>query len=172
MQRLLPTTLALMALSTTILISGNLPVIGQFTQASVAQAAGSTAAKKPIVLQLSQAKKIADKKGFKLVPVSTAKPGDVIVYSIAANNISNRAINRLVVNQKIRPGTTYILNSATPIPGANLTFSTDGGRTYTAQPLFNKKPAPAGNYTNVRWSFTSSVAPKSQNKLSYEVRIR
>jgi uncharacterized repeat protein (TIGR01451 family) len=169
MQRLLPTTIAMLALSTTILISGNLPVIGQLTQPVVAQTA---TAKKPIVLKLSQAKKIADKKGFKLVPITKANPGDVIVYSIAANNISNKPINKLVLNQKIRPGTTYVLNSATPVKGANLTFSTDGGRSYTAQPLFNKKPAPASNYTNVRWAFTSSVAPQSQSKLSYEVRVR
>jgi uncharacterized repeat protein (TIGR01451 family) len=169
MQRLLPTTITLLALSSTILISGNLPVIGQLTQPVAAQTA---AANKPIVLKLSQAKKVADKKGFKLVPITTAKPGDVIVYSIAANNVSNKPVNKLVLNQKIRPGTTYILNSATAIKGADLTFSTDGGRSYTNQPLINKKPAPANNYTNVRWAFTSSVAPKSQSNLSYEVRVR
>jgi uncharacterized repeat protein (TIGR01451 family) len=169
MQRLISTTITMLALSTTILISGNLPVIGQLTQPVVAQTA---ATKKAVVLKLSQAKKVADKKGFKLVPITRAKSGDIIVYSIAATNISNRPVNKLVLNQKIRPGTTYVLNSATPINGAQLTFSTDGGRSYTAQPLLNKKPAPASNYTNVRWAFTGSVAPQSQNKLSYEVQVR
>jgi uncharacterized repeat protein (TIGR01451 family) len=169
MNRLFSTTLALAALSTTILIAGSLPVISQLTQPAVAQTA---VAQKPIVLKLSQAKKVADKKGFKLVPITKAVPGDVIVYKIAANNISNKPISKLVINQKIRPGTTYVLSSATPIKGTELTFSTDGGKTYTAAPLVAKKPAPATNYTNVRWAFVGSVAPKSQSDLSYEVKVR
>jgi uncharacterized repeat protein (TIGR01451 family) len=169
MKRLLSATLALTALSTTILFGGSLPVISQLTQPAVAQVA---AAQKPIVLKLAQSKKVADKKGFKLVPVTKAVPGDVIVYTIAANNISTKPVNKLVVNQKIRPGTTYVLSSAIPVKGADLTFSTDGGKTYTAQPIIEKKPAPAAKYTNVRWAFTGSVPPKSQSTLSYEVQIR
>ena len=168
MKRLLSATLALTTLTTTILFSGSLPVISQFTQPAVAQ----VAAPKPIVLKLAQSKKVTDKKGFKLVPVTRAMPGDVIVYTIAANNISDKPINKLVVNQKIRPGTSYVIGSATPIAGAELNFSTDGGKTYTAKPTIEKKPAPANRYTNVRWAFTSSIAPKSQSTISYEVQIR
>ena len=169
MKRLFSATLALTAFSTAILFGGSLPVISQLTQPAVAQTA---TAQKPIVLRLNQSKKVADKKGFKLVPVTKAMPGDTIVYSIAASNISTKPINKLVVNQKIRPGTSYILNSATPLKGADLTFSTDGGKTYTAKPIIDKKPAAAANYTNVRWAFVGSVAPKSQSNLSYEVQIR
>ena len=169
MKRLFSTTFALTALATTILVGASLPVISQLTQPAVAQTA---VAPKPIVLKLSQSKKVADKKGFKLVPITKALPGDVIVYSIAANNISTKPINKLVINQKIRPGTSYVLSSATPIKGTDLTFSTDGGKTYTAAPVIAKKPAPADSYTNVRWVFTGSVAPKSQNALSYEVKVR
>jgi uncharacterized repeat protein (TIGR01451 family) len=169
MKRLFSTTLALTALATTILVGASLPVISQLTQPAVAQTA---TAPKPLVLKLSQAKKVADKKGFKLVPITKALPGDVIVYKIAANNISTRPISKLVINQKIRPGTTYVLSSATPIKGTELTFSTDGGKTYTTNPLVAKKPAPASNYTNVRWAFVGSVAPKSQSDLSYEVKVR
>jgi uncharacterized repeat protein (TIGR01451 family) len=169
MKRLFSTTFALTALATTILVGASLPIISQFTQPAVAQTA---TAPKPLVLKLSQSKKVADKKGFKLVPITKAVPGDVIVYKIAANNISTKPINKLVINQKIRPGTTYVLSSATPIKGAELTFSTDGGKTYTTTPLVAKKPAPASNYTNVRWAFVSSIAPKSQSDLSYEVKVR
>jgi uncharacterized repeat protein (TIGR01451 family) len=169
MKRLFSTTLALTALATTILASTSFPVISQLTQPAVAQTA---TAPKPLVLKLSQAKKVAEKKGFKLVPITKALPGDVIVYSIAANNISAKPINKLVINQKIRPGTSYVLSSATPIKGTDLTFSIDGGKTYTASPIIAKKPAPETSYTNVRWAFVGSVAPKSQTALSYEVRVR
>jgi uncharacterized repeat protein (TIGR01451 family) len=169
MQRLLSTTIAILTLSSTSLISGNLPVIGQLTQPAVAQVA---AAQKPIVLKLSQSKKVTDKQGFKLLPIAKAQPGDVIVYTIAANNISTKPVNKLVLNQKIRSGTTYVLNSATPNKDATLTFSTDGGKSFAPQPMLGKKPAPASSYTNVRWAFTNSIAPKSGSTLSYEVRVR
>ena len=169
MKRIFSTTLALTALATTILVGASLPVISQLTQPAVAQTA---TAPKPLVLKLAQAKKVADKKGFKLVPITKALPGDVIVYSIAANNISTKPINKLVINQKIRPGTSYVISSATPVKGTDLTFSIDGGKTYTAAPIIAKKPAPADSYTNVRWAFVGSIAPKSQSALSYEVRVR
>ncbi len=169
MKRLFSTTLALTALATTILASTSFPVISQLTQPAVAQ---TVTAPKPIVLKLSQAKKVAEKKGFKLVPITKALSGDVIVYSIAANNISTKPIKKLVINQKIRPGTSYVLSSATPVKGTDLTFSTDGGKTYTAAPIIAKKPAPATSYTNVRWAFVGSIAPKSQTALRYEVSVR
>lgn len=169
MKRLFSTTLALTALATTILASTSFPVISNLTPPAIAQTA---TAPKPIVLKLSQSKKVAENKGFKLVPITKASPGDVIVYSIAANNISTQPINKLVVNQKIRPGTSYVLSSATPVKGTDLTFSIDGGKTYTAAPIVAKKPAPATSYTNVRWAFVGSVAPKSQTALSYEVKVR
>lgn len=169
MKRLFSTTIALLAFPSAILIGGNLPVISQLTQPAAAQIA---ATQKPIVLKLTQSKKIADSKGFKLVPVTKALPGDTIVYTIAANNISNRAIKNLVINQKIRTGTTYVLNSATPVKGTTLAFSVNGGKSFVASPVFNKKPAQAATYTNIKWAFTSSIAPKTQNILSYEVRVR
>ena len=170
MNRLFSTTIAFAALSTSILFTASLPVIGQLTQPAVAQTA---VAPKPIVLKLSQSKKVADKQGFKLLPITkSVASGDVIVYKIAASNISNRPIGNLVVNQKIRPGTIYVLNSANAVKGAALTFSTDGGKTYTPTPLIAKKPAPANSYTNVRWAFVGSVSPKSQSDLSYEVKVR
>ena len=169
MNRLFSATIAFAALSTTILFNSSLPVIGQLTQPAVAQTA---VAPKPIVLKLSQSKKVADKQGFKLIPISKAVSGDIIVYKIAANNISNRPITNLVVNQKIRPGTVYVVNSANAAKGTNLTFSIDGGKTYTPTPLLAKKPAPATSYTNVRWAFVGSVSPKSQSDLIYEVQVR
>ena len=94
MQNLLSTTIATIAAATTILIGSNLPVISQLTAPAVAQTA---TAQKPIVLKLSQFKKVADKKGFKLEPVTKAQPGDIIAYNIAASNVSTKAINKLAL---------------------------------------------------------------------------
>jgi uncharacterized repeat protein (TIGR01451 family) len=141
---------------------------------SQSEVSSQSAAKKPILLKLSQAKKVASDNGFgfKLVPTTKADSGDIIVYSIAAKNVSNKPIDKLVLNQKIRPGTIYILNSATLIEGADLTFSIDGGISYSTQPMLNDEPASASSYTNVRWTFTDSVLPQSQHRASYEVQVK
>jgi hypothetical protein len=159
-------TAGLVALSSTILLSGHLPLIGQVTAPAVAQSANQQQA---IKLEMSQAKKV----GSKLVPIGkgSVKPGDVIVYSIVATNVSDRTIKKLNINQKIKPGTVYDGGSATPISGADLSFSIDGGKNFVANPIVNKKPAAASAYTNVRWLF-ATVPPGSKSTVSYAVTIR
>jgi hypothetical protein len=71
-------TVTLVALSTTILLNSNLPVIGQLAVPAVAQSAEQPQA---IKLNLSQSKKV----GSKLVPISNStsvKPGDVTWYCL------------------------------------------------------------------------------------------
>jgi uncharacterized repeat protein (TIGR01451 family) len=169
MTRLSFNSLGTIALSTAILLAGHLPVVGSLAQPSFAQ---SPASKQAVQLRLSQARKVATDNGFKLVPITAAKPGDIIVYGVTASNISDRPVNKLRIDQKIRPGTVYVLRSATPIPNASLMFSIDGGKSFSPQPILNKKPAPASAYTNIRWSFIGSFAPKSKSNVSYEVEVR
>jgi uncharacterized repeat protein (TIGR01451 family) len=160
-------TIGLVTLSTTILLSSNLPVIGQLTVPAIAQAQNQQQA---IKLEIAQSRKV----GSKLVPMTkttSVKPGDVIVYSIVASNVSDRTIKNLNINQKIKPGTVYTGGSATPIAGADLAFSINGGKSFTGNPIVNKKPAAASAYTNVRWLF-ATVAPGSKSTVSYAVTIR
>jgi uncharacterized repeat protein (TIGR01451 family) len=160
-------TSGLMALFTTIVVSSNLPFVGELAVPTVAQAENQERA---IKLEIAQSKKV----GSKLVPInknSSVKPGDVIVYSIVAKNVTNSIIKELKINQKIQSGTVYEGGSATAVTGAELTFSVDGGQIYSPKPLFNKKPAPASAYTNVRWLF-STVAPNSKSTVSYAVIVR
>jgi uncharacterized repeat protein (TIGR01451 family) len=161
-------TVALVALSTTILLNSNLPVIGQLAVPAVAQSAEQQ--EQAIKLNLSQSKKV----GAKLVPISSStsvKPGDVIVYTVTASNVSDRTIRKLNINQLIKPGTVYEKQSATPVPNADLSFSVDGGGSFAAKPILNKKPAAATAYTNVRWVF-ATVPPKSKSTVSYAVVVR
>ena len=160
-------TVAVVTLATTILLNSNLPVIGQLAVPAVAQSAEQQQA---IKLNLSQAKRV----GAKLVPISNStsvKPGDVIVYTVTANNVSDRTIKKLNINQKIKSGTVYSSQSATPVPSADLTFSVDGGESFSAKPVLNKKPASASTYTNVRWVF-ATVPPNSKSTVSYAVVVR
>jgi uncharacterized repeat protein (TIGR01451 family) len=145
------------------------PVATSLIQPTWAQA---PAARQAIQLNLTQSKKVADGQGFKLVPAKAVLPGDTIIYSITATNVSNRAVTKLRIDQKVRAGTVYVAKSATAVSGTQLTFSIDGGKTFSSQPLINKKPAPASAYTNLRWTFADSFAPKAVSKVSYAVQIR
>ncbi len=160
-------TIAVVTLSITTLLNSSLPVIGQLTVPAIAQSAEQQQA---IKLNLSQAKKV----GSRLVPISNStsvKPGDVIVYTVTANNVSDRTIKKLNINQNIKSGTVYEGQSATPVASADLTFSIDGGASFSAKPILNKKPAAASTYTNIRWVF-ATVPPKSKSTVSYAVIVR
>jgi uncharacterized repeat protein (TIGR01451 family) len=159
-------TIGLLSIAASVLQSLNIPLIGPFTAPAVAQEQNEQRA---IKLDISQSKKV----GSKLLPIgnTSVKPGDVIVYSIVASNTSDRTIKKLNIDQVIKPGTVYEKGSATPTTGAELSFSIDGGSSFSGQPIINKKPAAASAYTNVRWLF-SSFAPKSKSTVRYAVTIR
>jgi uncharacterized repeat protein (TIGR01451 family) len=102
----------------------------------------------------------------------SVKPGDILRYTVTAKN-SDRPVKNLTLTQPIPKGTKYIKNSATPIAGAELLFSIDGGKTYNAKPMLDKKEAPAADYTNVRWKFASKSTPaNAQINAACEVEVK
>lgn len=160
-------TIGFLTISATILLGTNISVIGQFTAPAVAQDQNQ---EKAIKLDISQNKRV----GSKLVPIngsSSVKPGDTIVYVITASNVSDRTIKKLDINQVIKPGTVYESGSATPTSGAEMSFSVDGGSSFSGKPIINKKTAAASAYTNVRWLFPSFAA-KSKSTIRYAVTVR
>lgn len=106
------------------------------------------------------------------------QPGDVIRYILRSENKSGEVKN-FVLTQPIPQQTVYVLNSATG-KRAKITYSIDGGKTFTANPTIEvintdgsveKKPAPASQYTHIRWIFEGAIAV-SELEASYQVRVR
>ena len=84
------------------------------------------------------------------------------------------------INQPIPNQTAYILDSARA-NGATLTYSIDGGQTYSAQPMLEvtqpdgtvkMEPAPADAYTHVQWDYSESLKPMASVQAVYEVAVQ
>jgi uncharacterized repeat protein (TIGR01451 family) len=114
---------------------------------------------------------------------TVVQPGDTLRYMVNSKNISERAIDNLAITQPIPQGTMYVLNSAKMGLGSDVavTYSIDGGKTFTANPTIKieladgkveTSPAPAEAYTHVRWQFSEVLKPSVAFKSSYQVSVR
>jgi uncharacterized repeat protein (TIGR01451 family) len=178
--------LAAIALVTVPLLSTT-PVWAQLQQ--VGQAAVETLQQKPQVnLQLSAEQKFVEKdeKGQPVTnwkpldQASVVRPGDVLRYTVAGQNLGDRPVANLVINQMIPTQMKYVLNSAVQPAGMSAVYSIDGGKTFVANPTVQVKladgtvetrPAPAEVYTHIRWNM-SAIAANTSTNVSYQLEVR
>jgi uncharacterized repeat protein (TIGR01451 family) len=134
-------------------------------------------------LQLSAAKRVEangktswQESGSKV----TAKPGDVLRYTLKGANQGKKSLSNLVLTQPVPQGMVYQLDSASN-PGGERSYSIDGGKTYSAKPMVTvtlangkteQRPAPAESYSHIKWQLSQSLAAGNSVDLSYEVRVR
>lgn len=101
---------------------------------------------------------------------AVAKPGDEIRYALRFTNVTAGPVQNVQLVDSIPKGMVYVLGSAAADRPARISYSIDGGKTYTAQPAIVviedgkkvEKPAPRELYTHVRWTVLSPVAPGAQ----------
>ncbi|MEL6928346.1 MAG: hypothetical protein AAFO95_06915 [Cyanobacteria bacterium J06600_6] len=146
------------------------------------------AAQPQIILNLSVAKKAitATVQGNEQVEweqledgVAVA-PGDELRYTIVGQNTGDAPAKNLEVTQPIPELMTYKLDSATSEEEVQITYSTDEGETFVAEPKIEVKlddgtveerPAPAEAYTHIRWNFTT-VTPETGATAMYNVQVQ
>lgn len=166
-------------------------------QAAPAQAdfirAGSNLVKKltrpEVKLNLTAHKKIVqlDKNGQEKISwqdlgsKAVVQPGDVLRYSLSSSNVGDAAARNLVLNQPIPAQMSYLANSAGSNAGLQLSYSINGGKSFSSQPMIQvkqkdgtviEKPAPAELYTHVRWEAQGDLPPNRNLVASYEVQVR
>lgn len=102
---------------------------------------------------------------------SDVLPGDVIRYSLRFTNTQAQPVRNVVFSNPVPQGLRYVMESATAdVPTVAITFSIDGGQTYSAQPMTEvvengerrSVPAPARMYTHVRWTVEGWMQPGAQ----------
>ena len=140
----------------------------------------------PVQLRLSVQEKTVthDVQGRALVtwrPLDAAgvRPGDVLRYTLAGTNQGPLPVRGLALTQPVPVGTTLVLRSASG-GDVRVTYSVDNGHTFDSAPVVRvlapggavrTVPAPAGAYTDVRWTLTGAVAPAATIQVSYEVKV-
>lgn len=141
-------------------------------------------AKPRVEIAISQAKEVFESKAgvrtAKFVEVQSATPGDVVQYTLAYTNKGDEEATNAVIDDPIPKGTVFLSGSATG-EGAEITFSSDGGKTF-AQPVkltyqirtasgeVEKRTATPNEYTHVRWTI-KKVPPGASGKVSFRVRV-
>ncbi len=116
-------------------------------------------------------------------PTGIQPPGTDLAYSVAFTNSGGSPAVSVTINDAIPANTDFKVGSETHNLGTTgltvaVTYSNDGGTTYTYAPVSNGGGAPAGydrNVTNIRWTFTGTLSPSlpsNTGSVSFTSRIR
>lgn len=102
-----------------------------------------------------------------LAPAGRVVPGDELLYTVEIRNVSARDASAPSVIQPVPEHTAYIADSATG-PGADVTFSADGGATFAPAEALKKlgqdgrlHVVSARDYTHIRWQLKKQLKSKS-----------
>lgn len=104
-------------------------------------------------------------------------PKDVILYEIVFENISDKPVADIVVNNPIANNSVYREGSATG-NSTEITFSVDGKNFADANSLKvtdadgKARPAKPEDYKAIRWKYTKQLNPGEKEKLTYKTMIK
>jgi uncharacterized repeat protein (TIGR01451 family) len=111
---------------------------------------------------------------------ATANPGSRVLYTIDYRNAGDQPANAVSLVGEI-PANAAFVEVVDSAAGVEIRYSSDGGRkfaflpfsieTTTADGKTVKQEANAGNFTHVRFTFTTAVAPGASGHVSYLVQI-
>jgi uncharacterized repeat protein (TIGR01451 family) len=83
--------------------------------------------------------------------------GDEVIYTLELRNVGPTAVDDFVFTTPIPEHMVYVADSAVA-PGAEVSYSVDGGRSYDAPENLTvhgangkQRPAVAADYTHIRW---------------------
>jgi uncharacterized repeat protein (TIGR01451 family) len=126
----------------------------------------------------------AVERGSELVALDKAnavKPGEVLQWNITSLNEGTGAAREYKAIGHIPKGTTFIPSTAVGENGSSVTYSIDGGKTFSTLPIIEEKqadgsvkqvPAPVSMYTEVRYEWTDALAAGGKLSASYKVRVK
>ena len=113
--------------------------------------------------------------------VENVKPGEVLDWQILSSNDGAAEARDYKTVGHIPAGTTFVAGSASAESGSTVTYSIDGGQTYSSQPIIEERqadgsvkkvPAPVSMYTEVRYEWSDALAAGGKLTASYKVRVK
>jgi uncharacterized repeat protein (TIGR01451 family) len=111
---------------------------------------------------------------------SDVLPGDVIRYTLRFTNTTGQPVQNVVFSNPVPAGLRYVPGTASAgAPGASVTYSIDGGRSYSAEPMIEvisdgqrrSVPAPPEMYTHVRWTVAGWVQPGAEVTAEFRAEL-
>jgi uncharacterized repeat protein (TIGR01451 family) len=143
-----------------------------------AQAPAGALELKTVVAKLEQRAGEHGEVKSELVPVTTALPGDEVVYTVTFKNVgADRAANIQITNP-IPAEMQYLADSAFA-PGLDVAYSVDGGASYArAEELVvedeygGERLASTSEYTHIRWRLMSPLDAGAQGFARFRAVVR
>jgi len=120
-------------------------------------------------------------KSLSLDKVENVKPGEVLDWQIVSSNEGSADARDYKAVGHIPAGTSLVAGSAAAEQGSTVTYSIDGGKTFSTQPIIEEKQpdgsvkkvaAPVSMYTEVRYEWSDALAAGGKLSASYKVRVR
>ncbi|HUX72880.1 MAG TPA: hypothetical protein VMV25_03160 [Steroidobacteraceae bacterium] len=115
---------------------------------------------------------------LRLLPANRVVAGDLVVYTLEVRNAGTAVASAVAFSSPIPRHLRYLANSAVG-PGAELSFSVDGGQSYDAPAQLTvlgadgkPRPADAADYTNIRWVLKDPLQPGSVAYARYLAMLR
>ncbi|MEM7763322.1 MAG: hypothetical protein AAF290_04520 [Pseudomonadota bacterium] len=111
-----------------------------------------------------------------LVPVEKVFPGDVVIYTVTYTNVADQAVENVTITNPISAELSYVPESAFA-PGADVSFSVDGGKTFDALANLTvaidgaERTASVEDLTHIRWVLTDALAPGSRGFARFRARL-
>ncbi len=167
-----PGVAPLLALAFVVLVGG-----AAFARQQIASARGG---RPEVKVQLSGTV-VREGKALSLDKVENVKPGEVLDWQIVSSNDGTGAAHDYKTVGHIPAGTQLLAGSAEGEAGSTVTYSVDGGKTYSSQPIIEERqadgsvksiPAPVSMYTEVRYEWSDALAAGGKLSASYKVRVK
>ena len=113
--------------------------------------------------------------------VENVKPGEVLDWQILSSNDGSAEARDYKTVGHIPSGTTFVAGSANAESSSTVTYSIDGGQTFSTQPVVEERQpdgtvkkvaAPVSMYTEVRYEWSDALSAGGKLSASYKVRVR
>ncbi len=113
--------------------------------------------------------------------VEDVKSGEILDWQIVSSNEGTGAARDYKAVGHIPAGTVLVAGSAAGESGSTVTYSIDGGKSFSTQPIVEERqadgtvkqvPAPVSMYTEVRYEWSDAFAPGGKLSASYKVRVK
>ncbi len=113
--------------------------------------------------------------------VEHVRPGEILDWQIVSSNEGTGAARDYKTVGHIPAGTALVAGSAEGEGGSTVTYSINGGKTFSTQPVVEERqadgvikrvPAPVSMYTEVRYEWSDALAAGGKLSASYKVRVR
>lgn len=110
---------------------------------------------------------VGGKELVRLISADRVVPGDRVIYTLEVRNTGAAALAAPTFTQPIPDHMQYLADSAVG-PGAEVSYSVDGGRSFDAPDNLKvhgadgeARPAVAADYTHIRWRLKNALKANS-----------